>query len=214
VIEIVFLGVLRDIYPTLFTPKWLNDKSCKTMEDILKTVTNELSDIEEQSLIINIIHYRMVVKDTLEYVVNAYIEQLILFVKIIYRADSNMEVRYCSLPATAKKISYDQAPELKNVFNSRVAFTEIIKKDRTIFLKFADEFSECTSKNFMEKLRNKFNILCDLFMKKNKEFEALPVKVADVFPEKASELLEAVLIVRDDVESRASSIPKRGMGYD
>jgi hypothetical protein len=30
----------------------------------------------------------------------------------------------------------------------------------------------------MEKLRNKFNILCDLFMKKNKEFEVLPARVA------------------------------------
>jgi hypothetical protein len=66
----------------------------------------------------------------------------------------------------------------------------------------------------MEKLKNKFTVLTDLFMKKGKDFEALPAKVADIFPEKASELLEAVLIVRDDVESRASSIPKRGMGYD
>lgn len=32
----------------------------------------------------------MVVKDTLEYVVNAYIEQLIIFIKIIYRANNNM----------------------------------------------------------------------------------------------------------------------------
>lgn len=66
----------------------------------------------------------------------------------------------------------------------------------------------------MEKIKNKFLILQDLFLKKNKDFEALPTKVAEVFPEKASELLEAILIVRDDVESRASSIPKRGMGYD
>ena len=51
-------------------------------------------------------------------------------------------------------------------------------------------------------------------MKKGKEFEVLPTKVAEVFPDKASELLEAVLIVRDDVESRAASIPKRGMGYE
>lgn len=51
----------------------------------------------------------------------------------------------------------------------------------------------------MEKLKNKFTVLTDLFMKKGKDFEALPAKVADIFPEKASELLEAVLIVRDDV---------------
>lgn len=66
-------------------------------------------------------------------------------------------------------------------------------------MKYADEFSQCTSKNFMEKLKNKFSILNDLFMKKGKDFQTLPAKVADIFPEKASELLEAVLIVRDDV---------------
>ena len=104
-------------------------------------MTGELSDIEGQNLIINVIHYRMVVKDTLEYVVNAYLEQLIIFIKIIYKADSNMEVRYCNLPVTTKKLQKDSTTDLRNVFNSRVAFTEIIKKDRTTFLKFADEFS-------------------------------------------------------------------------
>lgn len=38
----------------------------------------------------------------------------------------------------------------------------------------------------MQKIKNKFAILIDLFMKKNKEFEVLPTKVAEVFPEKAS----------------------------
>lgn len=38
----------------------------------------------------------------------------------------------------------------------------------------------------MEKIKNKFVILVDLFLKKNKEFETLPTKVAEVFPEKAS----------------------------
>ena len=59
-------------------------------------------------------------------------------VKIIYRADGNMEVNYCNLQATSKKIHPDNSHELKAVFNSRVAFTEIIKKDRTMFLKYAD----------------------------------------------------------------------------
>lgn len=59
----------------------------------------------------------------------------------------------------------------------------------------------------MERLKGKFVILGDLFTKKNKEFEGLPVKVAEIFPEKASEMVEAVLIVRDDIESRAS-IPR------
>ena len=93
------------------------------MSNILKTVTSELSDIEGQSLIINIIHYRMVVKDTLDYVVSAYIEQLIIFIKIIYKADSNMEVRYCNLNATSKKVTHENGHEFTSVFNSRVAFT-------------------------------------------------------------------------------------------
>ena len=43
------------------------------MTTILKTITAELHDIEEQNYIINIIHFRMIAKDTLEYAVNAYI---------------------------------------------------------------------------------------------------------------------------------------------
>jgi hypothetical protein len=38
----------------------------------------------------------------------------------------------------------------------------------------------------MEKIKNKFGILCDLFLKKNKDFENLLTKVAEIFPEKAS----------------------------
>ena len=103
------MNVLREYYPTLFTSKWLNDKSNQILTTVLKTVTTELSDIEGQSLIINVIHYRMVVKDTLEYVVNAYIEQLVIFIKIIYKAHNNMEVKYCNLNATQKKISVEHA---------------------------------------------------------------------------------------------------------
>jgi hypothetical protein len=58
--------------------------------------------------------------------------------------------------------------DFKLVFNSKVAFTEVIKKDKMSFIKFSDNFSECTSKTFMEKLKNKFSILIDLFMKKGK----------------------------------------------
>ena len=65
IIEIIFMNVLKEFYPLLFSAKWLNDKSCQAMANILKTVTGELSDIESQGLIINVIHYRMVVKDTL-----------------------------------------------------------------------------------------------------------------------------------------------------
>lgn len=126
-----------------------------------------------------------------------------------------MEINYCNYPVSLDKIQKENNnSDMKTVFNSKVAFTEAVKRDKMCFLKFADNYGECTSKAFMEKIKNKFVVLVDLFMKKNKEFEALPAKVAEVFPEKASELLEAVLIVRDDVESRASTIPKRGMGYD
>lgn len=97
-----------------------------------------------------------------------------------------MEVKYCNLNATQKKVSAENSQEHKEVFNSKVAFTEVVKKDKLTFIKFADQFSECTSKTFMEKLKNKFGIVVDLFMKKGKDFEALPAKVADVFPEKAS----------------------------
>lgn len=99
---------------------------------------------------------------------NAYIEQLIVFVKVIYKANNNMEVKYCNYPITLKKIQQEINNDLKGVFNSKVAFTEAIKRDRMCFLKFADNFSECTSKAFMEKIKNKFVILIDLFMKKNK----------------------------------------------
>ena len=50
----------------------------------------------------------MVVKDTLEQVVNAYLESFIILTKIIYRADNNMEVRYCNLIAVQKKINPEQ----------------------------------------------------------------------------------------------------------
>jgi hypothetical protein len=63
---------------------------------------------------------------------------MIIFIKILYRANNNMEVRYCNLPATSKKIQQDPNADLKGVFNSRVAFTEMIKKDKQVFMKFAD----------------------------------------------------------------------------
>jgi len=56
------------------------------------------------------------------------------------------------------------------MFNSKLNFTEAIKRDRMNFMKFADNFGECTSKNFMDKIKTKFTIVVDIFMKKNKEF--------------------------------------------
>jgi hypothetical protein len=57
--------VLAEHYPTFFTVKWLSDKSSLTMGNVIKTISVELNDIEEQNLIINIIHHRMVVKESL-----------------------------------------------------------------------------------------------------------------------------------------------------
>lgn len=79
-----------------------------------------------------------------------------------------MEVKYCNYPVTLKKIQQEVGNDLKSVFNSKVQFTDAIKRDKMCFLKFADSYGECTSKAFMEKIKNKFVILVDLFMKKNK----------------------------------------------
>jgi hypothetical protein len=56
------MKVLNEHFPAFFTIKWLNDKSSLVMSSIIKTIAVELNDIEEQNLIINIIHHRMVVK--------------------------------------------------------------------------------------------------------------------------------------------------------
>ncbi len=99
---------------------------------------------------------------------------------------------------TRKRLASD--PEsYRDVFNSKSAFAEAIKKDKHIFLKFIETFSESTSKNQITKLTNKFMVMSDLFSKKKGEFEQLLNKVAELFPEKASELIEVVFIVRDDV---------------
>lgn len=52
-----------------------------------------------------------------------------------------MEVAYCNLTATTKKIQQENNSDLKSVFNSKVSFVELLKKDRLTFIKFADEFS-------------------------------------------------------------------------
>lgn len=102
----------------------------------------------------------------------------------------------------------DQA-SAKKVFQSRIQFSDAIKKDKHIFLKCVESFSECTSKTFVNKLTNKFVVLSELFTRKKHEYEALLIKVAEVFPEQASDLVEAVFLVRDDMEN----MPKKGMGY-
>ncbi len=96
VIEVIFLKVVTEIYPQLFSLKWLNDNSRTLLTNVKNTITVELSDIESQSLVINPIHYRILVKDTLEYFVNSYVEQLILMIRIMYNLQSLSELKMVS----------------------------------------------------------------------------------------------------------------------
>lgn len=80
-----------------------------------------------------------------------------------------MEINYCNYPVSFERIQKESnVNDMKAVFNSKVAFTEAVKRDKMCFLKFADNYGECTSKAFMEKIKNKFVVLVDLFMKKGK----------------------------------------------
>lgn len=92
----IFMKVITEIYPQLFSLKWLNDNSRTLLTNVKNTITVELSDIESQSLVINPIHYRILVKDTLEYFVNSYVEQLILMIRIMYNLQSLSELKMVS----------------------------------------------------------------------------------------------------------------------
>ena len=96
--------------------------------------------MESQALIINPIHYRMLVKETLEHFVNCYVEQFILFVRIVYGLQSPAQIKIVSEAYTRKKLEND-TDSYKDVFNSKSAFAEAIKKDKHIFLKFMETFS-------------------------------------------------------------------------
>lgn len=52
-----------------------------------------------------------------------------------------MEVRYCNYASTLKKMQVENNNgDIRNVFNSKLNFTEAIKRDRMNFMKFADNF--------------------------------------------------------------------------
>ena len=74
-----------------------------------------------------------------------------------------------------------------------------------MFLKFAESFSESTSKTFMTKQTSKLMLLGELFMKKKADFENLMSKVNELFPDEASDLIEVIFVVRDDIETKAAS---------
>ena len=66
---------------------------------------------------------------------------MIIFIKVIYKANNNMEVRYCNYASTLKKMQVENNNgDIRNVFNSKLNFTEAIKRDRMNFMKFADNF--------------------------------------------------------------------------
>ncbi len=87
----------------------------------------------------------------------------------MYGLQSPSEIKFISEPYTRKRLENDP-DSYKDVFNSKSAFAEAIKKDKHIFLKFTETLAESTSKNHITKLTNKFMILSDLFSKKKGEF--------------------------------------------
>lgn len=62
IVKLIFMQLVETLFPSLFTSNWLADNSRQIMSQILKTMAAELGDIENQNLIVNIIHYRMLVK--------------------------------------------------------------------------------------------------------------------------------------------------------
>lgn len=74
------------------------------MSQILKTIGVELGDIENQNLIMNIIHFRMLTKETLDYLINAYVEQLILSIRVLYNLHTTEPLKYCNEAFTQKKL--------------------------------------------------------------------------------------------------------------
>ena len=121
VVKIIYLNIVESSFPQLFTHRWLTDNSRQFLSKILKNVTDELTDVENENLLVSLIHYRMLVKESLEFLINAYAEQLILKIRAVYNLEAGEE-KYCSFEATKKKISED--PEgSKKVFQSRSQFS-------------------------------------------------------------------------------------------
>jgi hypothetical protein len=54
-------------------------------------------------------------------------------------------------------------------------------------------------------------ILGELFTKKGNDFENLLIKVPEVFPEQAADLVEGIFMVRNDIELRDAQKPKKGI---
>lgn len=39
----------------------------------------------------------------------------------------------------------------------------------------------------------------------------MPTKVAEVFPEQAADLMDIIMVIRDDIENKAALKPKKGI---
>lgn len=204
------MNLFRELFPILFTQNWLSDPTRNTLSTILKTMSNQLTDLERDNLIINIIHFRMLAKECFEFLLNAYVEQLIVSVRVIYNLNSSEEPKYCDETMTQKKLGEcKQDPKL--VFNSKTKFSDAIKQDKRVYKKMMDGFSESISNTFADKQLNKFVLLGQLFNKKKNDFEQLLVKVAEAFPDQASDLIEVIFVIRDDIESKAALKSKKGI---
>ncbi len=66
---------------------------------------------------------------------NAYVEQLILSIRLMYNLHTTEPLKYCNEAFTQKKLG-ESKEDPKNVFNSRVSISEAIKKDKQCYLKF------------------------------------------------------------------------------
>jgi hypothetical protein len=137
IVQLIFMNLIQNNFPTLFTAAWVQDNSRATLNLILKTVSQELDDLEKNSLIVNIIHYRMLAKEALEYLVNAYVEQFILAVRVIYNLRSTDPLKYCSEACTSKKLK-EGKEDPKTVFTSlKNQLIDSIKKDKQVYLRFS-----------------------------------------------------------------------------
>jgi hypothetical protein len=96
---------------------------------------------------------------------------------------------------------------------SKSQFIEAIKKDKQTYLRFSESeaLQDTLSKAFVNKQVNKFVLLGELLSKRKGEFENMPTKVAEVFPEQAADLMDAAMVIRDDTEAKAVPQPKKAI---
>jgi hypothetical protein len=76
-------------------------------------------------------------KEAMEYLVNAYVEQFVVTVKVLYNLQVTEPLKYCSELSTQKKLAECKA-DMKTAFtSSKNQVIEGIKKDKQTYLKFS-----------------------------------------------------------------------------